>query len=45
MRDELYLVKIDNIKRTVVLDEKNEIRAGVVEAYGEENGTTVAKIA
>jgi hypothetical protein len=45
LRDELYLVKIDNVKRTAVLDEKDEIRAGAAEAFREENGTTVAKIA
>ncbi|KAG9185064.1 hypothetical protein G6011_03011 [Alternaria panax] len=45
LRDELYPVKIDNIKRTAVLDEKDEIRVGAAEALGEENGTTVAKIA
>ena len=45
LRDELYPVKIDNVKRTAVLDEKDEIRAGAAEAFGEENGTTVAKIA
>lgn len=45
LRDKLYLVKIDNIKRIVVLDEKNKVRAGVIEAYSEKNRTTVAKIA
>jgi regulator of replication initiation timing len=45
LRDELYPVKIDNVKRTAVLDEKDEIRAGAAEAFGGENGTTVAKIA
>ena len=45
LRDELYPVKIDNVKRTAVLDEKDEIRAGAAEAFGEENGMTVAKIA
>jgi hypothetical protein len=45
LRDELFPVKVDNVKRTAVLDEKDEIRAGAAEAFGEENGTTVAKIA
>ena len=45
LRDELYPVKVDNVKRTAVLDERDEVRAGVAEAFSEENGTTVAKIA
>jgi hypothetical protein len=45
LRDELYPVKVDNVKRTAVLNEKDEIRAEVAEAFSEENGTTVAKIA
>ncbi|KAK7177902.1 KR domain-containing protein [Paraphaeosphaeria sporulosa] len=45
LRDELFPVKIDNVKRTAVLDERDEIKAGAAEAFGEENGTTVAKIA
>jgi uncharacterized protein YoxC len=45
LRDELFPVKIDNVRRTAVLDEKDEIRVGAAEAFGEENGTTVAKIA
>ena len=45
LRDELFPVKVDNVKRTAVLDEKDEIRTGAAEAFGEENGTIVAKIA
>jgi zinc knuckle protein len=45
LRDELYPIKVDNVKRTAVLDENNEIRPGAAEAFGEENETTVAKIA
>jgi hypothetical protein len=44
LRDELYPVKVDNVKRTAVLDENNGIRAGAVEAFSNENETTVAKI-
>ncbi len=44
LRDELYLIKVDNVKRTAVLDENGEVRAGAVEAFGEENETTVAKV-
>lgn len=45
LRDELYLVKVDNVKRIVVLDEKDEVREGIAQAFSEENGATVAKIA
>jgi hypothetical protein len=45
LRDKLYLVKIDNVKRTAVLDKKDKIRAGAVEAFRGENRTIVAKIA
>ncbi len=44
LRDELYPVKVDNVKRTAVLDERDEIRAGTTEAFSAENETTVAKI-
>jgi hypothetical protein len=42
--DELYPIKVDSIKQTVVLDEHDKIRAGAVEAFSKENETTVAKI-
>jgi hypothetical protein len=45
LRDELYPVKVDNVKRTAVLEETGEIRLGAAEAFGQENETTVAKIA
>jgi len=45
LRDELYPIRVDGVKRTAVLDENNDIRVGAAEAFGEENGTTVAKIA
>jgi hypothetical protein len=45
LRDELYPIKVDNVKRTAVLDENDGIRAGAAEAFSEENETTVAKIA
>jgi len=44
LRDEIYPIKVDNVKRTAVLDEKDEIRAGAAEAFSEENETTVAKV-
>lgn len=45
LRDDLYPIKVDNVKRTAVLDEHDEIRAGATEAFSMENETTVAKIA
>jgi hypothetical protein len=45
LRDELYPVKINRVKRTAVLDEKDKIRAGAAEASRGENRTIVAKIA
>ncbi len=45
LRDELYPVRVDNVKRTAVLDEQDKIRAGASEAFSVENETTVAKIA
>lgn len=45
LHDELYLIKIDNVRRIAVLDENNKIRAGVAETLSEENETTVARIA
>ncbi|KAI3094618.1 hypothetical protein CBS147333_9961 [Penicillium roqueforti] len=44
LRDELYPIKVDSVKRTAVLDENHEILTGAVAAMGEENGTTVAKM-
>jgi hypothetical protein len=45
LRDELYPIKVDSVKKTAVLDDKGEIRAGAAAAFSEENETTVAKIA
>jgi hypothetical protein len=45
LRDELYPIKVDNVNRLAVLDENGEIRTGAVEAFSQENETTVAKIA
>jgi hypothetical protein len=45
LHDELYPVKIDNVKRIAVLDEKDEIRAGAAEAFGGQNRTKIFKIA
>jgi len=45
LRDDLYPIRVDNVKRTAVLDEHDEVRAGATEAFGMENEATVAKIA
>ncbi len=45
LRDELYPIKVDNVKRTAVLDENGEVRAGAAETFGKENETAVAKVA
>jgi hypothetical protein len=45
LHDDLYPIKVDNVKRTAVLDKSDAIRVGAAEAFGEENKTTVAKIA
>jgi FtsZ-binding cell division protein ZapB len=45
LRDELFPIKVDHVKRTAVLDENDAIREGAAEAFSEENETTVAKIA
>ncbi|OQE10081.1 hypothetical protein PENFLA_c095G09535, partial [Penicillium flavigenum] len=44
LRDELYPIKVDSVKRTAVLDENHEILAGAAAGLGEENETTVAKM-
>jgi hypothetical protein len=43
--DELHLVKVNSVNRTAVLDENGDIQVGAAAAFGEENKTTVAKIA
>ncbi|KZL63633.1 reverse transcriptase [Colletotrichum tofieldiae] len=44
LRDELYPVKVDNVKQTEVLDEKGNVRAEAEEAFSPKHETTVAKI-
>lgn len=44
LRDELYLIKVDNIKQIVVLDENDKIRVRAAEAISKENETIVTKI-
>ncbi|SCO54574.1 related to reverse transcriptase [Fusarium fujikuroi] len=45
LRDDLYPIKVDNVSRTAVLNEMNEIRTEAAETLGRENDTEVAKIA
>ncbi|KAF5964566.1 reverse transcriptase [Fusarium coicis] len=45
LRDDLYPIKVDNVSRTAVLNEMNEIRIEAVETLGRENDTEVSKIA
>ncbi|KAJ6157289.1 hypothetical protein N7497_006174 [Penicillium chrysogenum] len=44
LRDELYPLKVDSVKKSAVLDENHDILAGAAAALGEENETTVARI-
>ncbi|KAH8194651.1 hypothetical protein TruAng_011185 [Truncatella angustata] len=45
LRNELYPIKVDSVNLTAVLDENGTIRHRAAEAFGQENETTVAKIA
>jgi hypothetical protein len=44
LRDELYPLKVDSVKKSVVLDENHDMLVGAAAALGEENETTVARI-
>ncbi|KAJ5198728.1 uncharacterized protein N7498_007845 [Penicillium cinerascens] len=44
LRDELYPIKVDSVKRAAVLDDNHDILSGAAAALGEENETTVAKM-
>ena len=45
LRDQLYPVKVDNIKRTAVIDHEGKVLPGAVEALGQENDVQIAKLA
>ncbi|CZT52860.1 uncharacterized protein RSE6_14254 [Rhynchosporium secalis] len=45
LRDDLYLIRVDSVNRTAVLDETGKIRTEAIETLSEENNTQVAKIA
>ncbi|KAJ5865438.1 uncharacterized protein N7529_007354 [Penicillium soppii] len=44
LRDELYPIKVDGVKRAAVLDDNHAILAGATVALSEENESTVAKM-
>ncbi|KJZ70671.1 hypothetical protein HIM_09944 [Hirsutella minnesotensis 3608] len=44
LRDQLYPVKVDNAKRTAVLDAEGDVLPGAAETLGAENNVTIAKI-
>ncbi|CRK19861.1 hypothetical protein BN1723_011991, partial [Verticillium longisporum] len=44
LRDDLYRVKVNYVKRTVVLDEKDKIRIDIAKQIGQENNVQIAKI-
>jgi hypothetical protein len=44
LRDKLYPIKVDGVKRAIVLDNNHTILARVAVALSEENKSTVAKI-
>ncbi|KAJ5507062.1 hypothetical protein N7527_009205 [Penicillium freii] len=44
LRDELYPIKVDSIKRTAVLDKNYKILIGTAAALSKENETTIAKM-
>jgi hypothetical protein len=45
LRDNLYLIKVNSIKKAAVLDKQGKIRAGAAAAFSKENKTTITKIA
>jgi hypothetical protein len=44
LRDELYPIKVDSVKRTTVLNGNYDILIGAAAALSEENETTIAKM-
>jgi hypothetical protein len=44
LRDQLYPVKVDNAKRTAVIDQEGKVLPGAAEALGKENDVHIAKI-
>lgn len=44
LQDQYYQVKVDGVKRTVILDEGNNIRAEAADEIGRENEIQIAKV-
>lgn len=44
LQDELYLLKVDSVKKSAVLDKNYNILVGTAAALGKENETIVARI-
>jgi hypothetical protein len=45
LRDELYLVKVDNVNRTAVLDYEGMVLPRAAKVLGQENEVSIGKIA
>ena len=45
LRDQLYLVKVDKVNRTAVIDYEGKVLPGAAEALGQENEVQIAKLA
>ncbi|KAL9572083.1 hypothetical protein ACKAV7_003800 [Fusarium commune] len=45
LRDNLYLIRVDNINCIAVLDERNKVQPAITEMLSRENNTEVTKIA
>ena len=45
LRDQLYLVKVDNVNRTAVIDHEGKVLPGATETLGQENDVQIAKLA
>lgn len=45
LRDQWFLVKVDNANRIAILDHEGVVREGAAEALGKENGVQIAKLA
>jgi uncharacterized coiled-coil protein SlyX len=44
LRNDLYPIRVDSVKRTAVLDEGGNVRTEAAEALGKENDTQIAKV-
>ena len=44
LRDQLYPIKVDNVKRLAVLNNDDTLQAGIAEKLGAENNVNIAKV-